>query len=132
VLSHGSSEPVTPEAWQPAWAAEFRAFLDETRAAMNAAREGHWIADTEEVVRDAGERLRQRALERLLQLRVQAGEGAFSPSGPAGGLGGQGAAAGGAPDGGGTRAGSPPRVVEAGRRDPSAGRCVAQRRRAAD
>jgi hypothetical protein len=99
---------------------------------MNAAREGHWIADTEEVVRDAGERLRQRALEKLLQLRVQAGEGAFSPSGPAGGMAGQGAAGGGTPDGGGARAGSPPRVVEEGRGDPNAGGCVAQWRRAAD
>jgi hypothetical protein len=71
------------------------AFLEETRAAMNAAREGHWIADTEEVVRDAGERLRQRALEELLQLRVPAGEGSFSPSAAPGGVAGQGAAGGG-------------------------------------
>jgi len=120
-MSRGSSEPVTPEAWEQALEAEFRAFLDETRAAMNAAREGHWIADTEEVVRDAGERLRRRALEKLLQLRVQAGEGAFSPSGPPSGLAGQGAAGGHASDGGGPRAGSPPGVVEAGRRDPHAG-----------
>jgi len=102
-------------------AAEFAAFMEETRAAMNAAREGHWIADTEEVVRDAGERLRQRALEKLLQLRVQAGEGAFSPAGPPGGVAGQGAAGGGTPDGGGARAGSPPRMVEKRRRHPSAG-----------
>jgi hypothetical protein len=102
-------------------AAEFAAFMEETRAAMNAAREGHWIADTEEVVRDAGERLRQRALEKLLQLRVQAGEGSFSPSAAPGGVAGQGLPDGGASDGGGARAGSPARVVEAGGRDPSAG-----------
>jgi hypothetical protein len=101
-------------------AAEFAGFLAETRAALNAAREGHWIADTEEVVRDAGERLRQRALERLLQLRVQAGEGAFSPAGPPGRLAGQGTPGGGTPDGGGARAGSPARVVEEGRRDSNA------------
>jgi len=58
-MSDGSSEPVTPEAWEQALAAEFAAFMKETRAAMNTAREGHWIADTEEVVREAGERLRQ-------------------------------------------------------------------------
>ena len=120
-MSAGSSEPVTPGAWEQALAAEFAAFLEETRAAMNAAREGHWIADTEEVVRDAGERLRQRALEKLLQLRVQAGEGAFSPAGPPGGVAGQGATGGGTPDGGGARAGSPPRMVEKRRRHPSAG-----------
>ena len=101
-------------------AAEFAAFLEETRAAVNAAREGHWIADTEEVVRDAGERLRQRALEKLLQLRVQAGEGAFSPSGPPDRVAGQGPAGGNAPDGGGACAGSPAGVVEEGRRDPNA------------
>ena len=115
------SAPVTREAWEQALAAEFAAFMEETRAAMNAAREGHWITDTEEVVRDAGERLRQRALEKLLQLRVQAGEGAFSPSGPPGGVAGQGVAGGGSPDGGGPRAGSSAGVVEAGRRDPNAG-----------
>jgi len=119
-MSAGSSEPVTPEAWEQALAAEFAAFMAETRAAMNAAREGHWIADTEEVVRDAGERLRQRALEKLLQLRVQAGEGAFSPAGPPGGVAGQRAAGGYALDGGGPRAGSPARMVEKRRRDPSA------------
>ena len=121
-MSDGLSEPVTPEAWEQALAAEFTAFLEETRAAMNAAREGHWLADTEEVVRDAGARLRQRALEKLLQLRLQAGEGAFSPAGPAGRVAGQGAAGGGTPDGGGARTGSAARVVEAGRRDPNAGR----------
>ena len=120
-MSDGSREPVTPEAWEQALAAEFAAFLDETRAAMNAAREGHWIADTEEVVRDAGARLRQRALEKLLQLRWQAGKGAFSTAGAAGRVAGQGAAGGGTPDGGGPRAGSPARVVAEGRRDPSAG-----------
>jgi hypothetical protein len=121
-MSAGASEAVTPEAWEQALAAEFAAFLEETRAAMNAAREGHWIADTEEVVRDAGARLRQRALEQLLQLRVQAGEGAFSPSGPAGRVAGQGVAGGGPPDGGGPRARSPARVVEKRRWDSGPGR----------
>jgi hypothetical protein len=121
-MSNGSSEPVGAEAWEQALQAEFRAFLDETRAAINAARQGHWITDTEEVVRDAGERLRRRALEKLLELRVQAGEGAFSPSGPGGRVAGQGPAGRGAPDGGGPRAGSPAGVVEERRRHASAGR----------
>ena len=121
-MRDGASGPVTAEAWEQALAAEFAAFLEETRAAMNAAREGQWIADTEEVVRNAGERLRQRALEKLLQLRLPAGEGAFSPAGLGGGLAGQGVPGGGTPDGGGARTGSPARVVEEGRRDPRAGR----------
>jgi hypothetical protein len=120
-MSDGSQEPVGAEAWEQALEAEFRAFLEETRAAMNAAREGHWIADTEEVVRDAGARLRQRALEKLLELRVQAGEGAFSPAGPAGRVAGQGPAGDHAPDGGGPRAGSAARVVEKRGREPRAG-----------
>ena len=99
-----SNVPVTVEAWEQALEAEFQAFMEETRAAMNAAREGHWIADTEEVVRDAGERLRRRALEKLLQLRVQAGEGSFFPSEP-GGVAGQGAAGGGSPEGSSSGAG---------------------------
>jgi hypothetical protein len=115
-----SEDAVTVEAWEQALEAEYRAFLEETRAAMNAAREGHWIADTEEVVRDAGERFRQRALEKLLQLRVRAGEGSFSPSAP-GGMAGQGAAGGGAPDGGGPRAGSSAGVVEERHGDARAG-----------
>jgi hypothetical protein len=120
-MSDGAQEPVGAEAWEQALAAEFAAFLEETRAAVNAAREGHWIADTEEVVRDAGERLRQRALEKLLQLRVQAGERSFSPCGAAGRVAGQGPAGGGTPDRGGPRAGSPARVVEKRRREPRAG-----------
>ena len=116
-----SNVPVTVEGWEQALEAEFRAFMEETRAAMNVAREGHWIADTEEVVRDAGERLRQRALEKLLQLRVQAGESSFFPSG-SDGVAGQGAAGGGSPDGGGSGAGSSAGVVEERRWNPSTGR----------
>jgi len=120
-MSDGSQVPVGAEAWEEALEAEFRAFLEETRAAMHAAREGHWIADTEEVVRDAGERLRQRALEKLLQLRVAAGERSFSPCGSAGRVAGQGPAGGNAPDGGGPRASSPAGVVEKRRREPRTG-----------
>lgn len=130
-MSDKSSVPVTAEAWEQALEAEFRAFMEETRAAMNAAREGHWIADTEEVVRDAGERLRQRALQKLLQLRVQAGESSFSPS-QASRVAGQGAAGAAAPDRGGSRADSAAGVVAARPRNPRAGRPLAQRRRAAD
>jgi hypothetical protein len=49
-MSNASSGAVTPEAWEQALAAEFPAFLEETRAAMNAAREGPWIVDPEEDV----------------------------------------------------------------------------------
>jgi hypothetical protein len=101
-MSEKATDDVTMAVWETALEAEVQAFRDETLRAMNAARPGHWIADTEQVVKEAGERFRQRALEKLLQLRVQAGEGAFSPGGPRG-VGEQGAAAGAAPDGGGAR-----------------------------
>ena len=112
-MSDGSLEAVGQAAWEQAMQKECAAFLEQTRAAMNAARKGHWIADTEEVVRDAGERLRERTLEKLLQLRVQAEEGAFSPSARRR-LGEQGASADRAPDGGRTCARPPAGVVEGG------------------
>ena len=79
------------ERWSEAMRGEFNAFLHETWQAMNKARTGYWIADTEEVMRRARDRLGQRAYEKLLQLRLDAGEaggeagserrGAFSPDG---------------------------------------------------
>jgi len=102
VLSENAASAVAREAWKVALEAEVHTFRDETLRAMNAARPGHWIEDTEQVVKVAGERFGQRALEKLLPLRVQAGEDAFSPGGPRG-VGEQGAAAGAAPDGGGAR-----------------------------
>ena len=66
--------------WAEAMRGEFDDFLRQTWQAMNAARNGRWIADTEEVMRQARDRLGPRAYEKLLQLRVEAGQGAFSPS----------------------------------------------------
>lgn len=43
---------------------------------MNAARKDRWIADSEEVLRQARVRLGQRADEKLLQLRIDAGQAA--------------------------------------------------------
>ena len=108
------------EAWAESLRAEYDAFLRQSWAAMQAARKGHWIEDTEEHVRAAGEAFRQQALEKLLQAQVAAGQDSFSPSG--GGLGQQGSAAGHAPDGGGARGGPAPGVAAARRRPGRAGR----------
>lgn len=89
------------ERWAASLRTEYDAFLRKSWAAMQAARLGHWIEDTEEHVRQAGEVFRQKALEKLLQLQVDAGQGTFSPS--AGGVGQQGSAAGHPSDGGGAR-----------------------------
>lgn len=120
-MSEKTAGEVMMEVWQAALEAEVRAFREESLRAMNAARPGHWIEDTEQVVKEAGERFRCRALEKLLQLRVRAGEGAFSPGGPRG-VGEQGAAGGAAPDGGGARDGEAADVVAGRARNPRARR----------
>lgn len=108
------------ERWAEAMRSEYDAFLRQSWAAMQAARLGHWIEDTEEVVRDAGEEFRRKALEKLLQMQVESGQGAFSPSG--GGLGEQGAAVGDASDGGRACGGSAARVGPVRGRRRGAGR----------
>ena len=50
------------EAWADAMRAAYDAFLRQSWGAMQAARKGHWLADTEEHVRAAGEVFRQQAL----------------------------------------------------------------------
>jgi len=56
--------------------------LREVTEAINAAPDGAVIAGSEEVVRDAMARFRQRLYERGIQLRTDAAKAAFSPSGP--------------------------------------------------
>ena len=68
-------------AWAESLHAEYDAFLRQSLAAMQAARKGHWIADTAEHVRAAGEAFRRQALEKLLPAQVAAGQDSFSPSG---------------------------------------------------
>jgi hypothetical protein len=50
--------------WAESLRTEYDAFLRQTWAAMQAARRGHWIEDTEEHVREAGEAFRRQALEK--------------------------------------------------------------------
>jgi hypothetical protein len=105
--------------WAESLRTEYDAFLRQSWAAMQAARLGHWIEDTEEHVRQAGEAFRQKALEKLLQIQVDAGQGSFSPSGS--GLGQQGSATGDPSDGGGARGGPAPGMAPARRRRGGAG-----------
>jgi hypothetical protein len=108
------------EAWAEALHGEYNTFLRQSWAAMQAARRGHWIEDTEEHVREAGEAFRQKALEKLLQLQVEAEQKSFFPS--AGhGVDEQGPANGHASDGGGACAGATSRVAAARRRAGRAG-----------
>ena len=91
------------EQWAEAMRGEFDAFLRENWEAMNSARKGRWIADTEEVMLKARDRLGRRAYEKLLQLRIEAGQEAFSPSGSRGKVQEQGSQVGNASDGDGSR-----------------------------
>jgi hypothetical protein len=75
---------------------EIRVLAEEMAAAMNAAKGGRIIADSEEPVRDAHGKFRQQAYQKVLCL-LQARREAFSPSSQ--GASPQGLQAGDAPDG---------------------------------
>ena len=57
---------VTAQELKQALAADMDRLAEEVAQAMNAAREGHIIADSEEPVRDAHAEFRQRAYQKAL------------------------------------------------------------------
>lgn len=59
---------------------DLRALAEQMASAMNSAKAGRIIADSEEPVRDAHGRFRQQAYQKALGL-LQAKQEAFSPSG---------------------------------------------------
>jgi hypothetical protein len=87
---------VTAEEIEALLAGEIRKLATEMAAAMNGAKAGRIIADSEEPVRDAHGKFRQQAFEKVIGL-LQAKQEAFSPS--AQGISQQGPQAGDAPDG---------------------------------
>ncbi len=73
---------ITAEQIQAELQGEFRALAERMVTAMNAARDGRIIADSEEPVRDAHAAFRQRAYQKVVDLLAkQKGKEAFSPSG---------------------------------------------------
>jgi hypothetical protein len=60
--------------------AEFERVIDEVADAVDDARPGHWIRDSEEKARDALDHFRQVAYEATMQAKVDAAEAAFPPS----------------------------------------------------
>jgi aspartyl/asparaginyl-tRNA synthetase len=58
---------------------EIKAMFQEVAAAMNQARAGSIIADSEEPVRDANAKFKQHVYQKALDL-LQQKQGAFSPS----------------------------------------------------
>jgi hypothetical protein len=61
--------------------AEFEATVEAVADSIDNARDGHWIADSEEASRVALDRLKQKVYEAGLQAKVDAAEAAFPPSG---------------------------------------------------
>ncbi len=70
---------VTAEEIEAMLAGEIRTLAQEMAAAMNTAKAGRIIADSEEPVRDAHGKFRQQAYEKVISL-LQAKQEAFSPS----------------------------------------------------
>jgi hypothetical protein len=68
------------EAWAESMREEYDAFLPQTWAAMQAVLKGHRIEGTEEHLREAGEALRPKAMEKLLQVRSEPEQSPSSPS----------------------------------------------------
>jgi hypothetical protein len=61
--------------------AEFEATVEAVADSIDNARDGSWIADSEEASRVALDRLKQKVYEAGLQAKVDAAEAAFPPSG---------------------------------------------------
>lgn len=74
-MSHGISK----EQLKQALSGDFERLLEEVVEAVNQAKPGHIIDDSEEPVRDAAGEFRRRLFEKALELRSQ--REAFSPEG---------------------------------------------------
>jgi hypothetical protein len=72
---------IEPEELKRAMAAEIEQLVKETADALNSARDGAIIADSEWVVREAVARFRQKVYEKAVQMKAdKAAKAAFSPS----------------------------------------------------
>ncbi|MHC4611606.1 MAG: hypothetical protein ACYS7M_14785 [Planctomycetota bacterium] len=73
---------ITTEQLREAAGSDLTELMDEVTRAVNEAPGGRVIADSEEAVREAIARFRKKVYERAIQLRAEAAEAAFPPSGP--------------------------------------------------
>ncbi len=73
---------VTSEQLEVAMGGDFKALCREVAKAIDEAKAGHIIADSEEGVRDAVGAFRQRLYQKALDIRQHNEEGAFSPCAP--------------------------------------------------
>lgn len=73
---------ITPEELGQSLDAEWKELLSRTAGALNQARAGAIIADSEEIVRQAMAEFRQKVFERAVQMAAdKAAKAAFPPSG---------------------------------------------------
>jgi len=72
---------IEPGELKQAMAEDIEKLVAETAEALNKARDGAIIADSEKIVHDAMARFRQRVYEKAVQMKAdKAAEAAFSPS----------------------------------------------------
>jgi hypothetical protein len=71
---------ITPEQLAKAMDPEYQKLVQLVSGAVNGAPDGAVICGSEELVRDAMARFRQKVYEKAIQLRTQAAQAAFSPS----------------------------------------------------
>ena len=72
---------IEPAELEQAMRGEFKQLLQETAEALNKARDGAIIADSELIVRDAMARFRQKVFEKAVQMKAdKAAKAAFPPS----------------------------------------------------
>ena len=77
----GVNKKITLAELKKATEAEVAALMAEVHAAVDNAPDGAIISGSEEAVREAMARFRQRVYEKAVQLKADAGASAFSPSG---------------------------------------------------
>jgi hypothetical protein len=71
---------ITTEQLRKAMDAEYQKLVQQVEDAVNQAPDGAVISGSEELVRDAMARFRQKVYEKAIQLRTEAAQAAFSPS----------------------------------------------------
>jgi len=71
---------ITAEQLNKAMDVDYQKLVQQVTSAVNEAPDGAVISGSEELVREAMARFRQKVYEKAVQLRTQAAQAAFSPS----------------------------------------------------
>ena len=76
----GATPQVPPEEFAESMKQEMEVYLKKVMEAVNVAKDGEWIAGSEEEVRQLSAEMRRRVFEAAIQKRTDAAEAAFPPS----------------------------------------------------